>query len=124
MAIKVLKLIELKDLNKFVKEATANDFEAVDATDGAIFTMQHRDEKYVIGVKNGASTAVSKTATIKAGNALQSVMGDVSVALDQNEIAWIAIDSGRFKNVTGDNKGKVIIKGTDANILVKVIRLP
>lgn len=124
MAIKVITPVEIKDLNKFVKEAAGTTFVAVDATDGAEFEMKERDEKYVVGVKNVASTAVNKTATIKAGNSIQSGFGDLAITLAQNEIAWVSVDSGRFKNVKGDNKGKVLITGTDANIAVMVIRLP
>lgn len=124
MAAVVIKPIELKELNEFVKETNDTDFVAVDATDGAVFTMRHRDEKYVIGVKNINSTSGNKTVTIKAGDHIQSAFGDLAFTLAKDEIAWVAIDSGRFKNISGDLKGKVHIVGTDANVAVKVIRLP
>lgn len=130
MAITVITPIKCK-LNEFVVENATNDFVALDATLGAEFEMTQRDEKYVIVVKNAASTAVKVTAIIKAGDSLQSAFGDAVKELSQNEIAYAVIDSGRFKNLTGDNKGKVIItslneNGTagSADLQVKVIQLP
>ena len=130
MAITVITPIKCK-LNEFVKETTADDFVALDATEGAEFTMAQRDEKYVIVVKNAAATAVNVSAIIKAGDHLQSAFGDTKVTLAQNAIAHAVIDSGRFKNVSGDNKGKVIVKSLDADgkngsadLQIKVIQLP
>lgn len=130
MAITVVTPIKCK-LNEFVVENATNDFVALDATLGAEFEMAQRDEKYVIVVKNAAETAVSVTAIINAGDSLQSAFGDEVKELSQNEIAYAVIDSGRFKNLTGDNKGKVIITSLDANgtagstdLQIKVIKLP
>lgn len=123
MAIVELKPIKLTAFNTFVTETANTDFIAIDATAGAFFEMPKGGDKFVIGITNAAATAVNKTLTIKAGNALQGV-NDISVTLAQNAIAWITIDSGRFKNVYGDDRGKVIMTGTDANLKVKVIQLP
>jgi hypothetical protein len=130
MAVTVITPIKLK-LNEFVKETVATDYVAVDANDGAEFVMDARDEKYVIGVVNKISTSGNVTAIIKAGDGLQSAFGDTKIVIAKDEIAWVVIDSGRFKNITGDNKGKVIIKSLDnagtsgsADLQVKVIQLP
>lgn len=130
MAVTVITPIKLV-LNEIVKETAATDFVALHATDGAEFVMPARDEKYVIGLKNAAVSSVNVTAIIKAGDGLQSAFGDIQITLAQNNIAWVAIDSGRFKNHLGNNKGKVIIKSLAANgedgsadLQVKVIQLP
>jgi len=123
MAATVITPIKLTSFNTITKETAATDFAAIDATNGAYFVMAKGGDKYVIGIKNAASTAVNKTITIKAGNALQST-NDISLALAQNEIAWVVLDSGKFKNIYGENKGKVILTGTDNNLQVKVIELP
>lgn len=119
------------EMNEFVKESATTLFTAVDANEGATFEMPDRDEKYVIGVQNAASSPANVVAVLKAGDGLHSVMGDEKVTLAQNAIAWITIDSARFKNITGDNKGKVVIRGFAANgttgttdLKVKVIKLP
>jgi len=123
MAATAITPIKLTSFNTITKETAATDFAAIDATNGAYFVMAKGGDKYVIGIKNAASTAVNKTITIKAGNALQST-NDISLALAQNEIAWVVLDSGKFKNIYGENKGKVILTGTDNNLQVKVIELP
>lgn len=123
MAIVELKPIKLTAFNTTVKETADTDFTAIDATLGACFEMPKGGDKYVIGIKNGVATEVNKTITIKAGNGLQGT-NDITLTLAKDEIAWVALDSGKFKNVYGENKGKVILTGTDANLLVKVIELP
>lgn len=131
MAITVVTPVVLTGYNAFVKETTSTDWVALDATLGAEFTMSARDEKYVICVQNAASTAVNVTAIVEQGNALQNHLGDVTVLLAQNAIAYIVIDSGRFKNVSGTNKGKVIVTSLNAalnagsaDLQIKVIQLP
>lgn len=123
MAATEITPIKLTSFNTITKEASATDFAAIDGTHGAYFVMAKGGDKYVIGIKNAASSAADKTITIKAGNGLQGT-NDISLTLSQNEIAWVALDSGKFKNVYGENKGKVILTGTDNNLQVKVIELP
>lgn len=123
MAAVEIKPIKLTSFNTITKETNATDFAAIDGTDGAYFVMAKGGDKYVIGIKNAVSTTGDKTITIKAGNGLQGT-NDISLALAKDEIAWVVLDSGKFKNVYGANKGKVILKGTDNNLQVKVIELP
>jgi hypothetical protein len=123
MAAVKITPIKLTSFNTFIKETADTDFAAIDGTDGAYFVMAKGGDKYVIGIKNAVQTAVPKTITIKAGNGLQGT-NDISLTLAKDEIAWVALDSGKFKNVYGENKGKVILTGTDNNLQVKVIELP
>lgn len=123
MAAVKITPIKLTSFNTFIKETADTDFAAIDGTDGAYFVMAKGGDKYVIGIKNAVSTAANKTITIKAGNGLQGT-NDISLTLAKDEIAWVALDSGKFKNVYGENKGKVILTGTDNNLQVKVIELP
>ena len=123
MAAVKINPIKLTSFNTFIKETADTDFAAIDGTDGAYFVMAKGGDKYVIGIKNAVSTTGNKTITIKAGNGLQGT-NDISLALAKDEIAWVVLDSGKFKNVYGANKGKVILTGTDNNLQVKVIELP
>lgn len=123
MAAVEIKPIKLTSFNTFTKEADTTDFAAIDGTHGAYFVMAKGGDKYVIGIKNASNSSGNKTITIKAGNGLQGT-NDISLALAQNDIAWVALDSGKFKNVYGDNKGKVILTGTSTDLQVKVIELP
>lgn len=123
MAAVKINPIKLTSFNTFIKETADTDFAAIDGTDGAYFVMAKGGDKYVIGIKNAVSSEASKTITIKAGNGLQGT-NDISLSLAKDEIAWVTLDSGKFKNVYGENKGKVILTGTDNNLQVKVIELP
>lgn len=100
------------------------DFVAVDNDDQiAYFEASGRDEQFVVGVYN-SNQSDAKTVTIKAGNGLQSEFGDLTFSVSAKKIAWVVLSSGRFKNVTGENKGKIVIEGETTDIKLKVIRLP
>lgn len=100
-------------------------------TDGALVTFDKDDQKILLLLKNNVTNA-PHTAVIKAGNGLQGV-SDLEITLTGtdttagNEKA-VVIESGRFVNVTGDNKGKVVIVSKDATtgtqIEVRAIVLP
>ncbi len=100
-------------------------------TDGALVTFDKDDQKILLLLKNNVTNA-THTAVIKAGNGLQGV-SDLEITLTGtdttagNEKA-VVIESGRFVNVTGDNKGKVVIVSKDATtgtqIEVRAIVLP
>lgn len=95
---------------------------AVDPTDGAAIDMAGiADQKCLILLQNG--TTGTKTATIAAGNAIQGV-GDLAVSLGDSQTKCVRVDSGRFQNASGANKGKIIVKGTDANVKVGCVVLP
>jgi len=115
--------IYLTHYDAFTEETDNTDFAAVASSDKiAYFEASGRDEQFVVGVYNNATTA--KTVTIKAGNGLQSEFGDLTFSIAAQKIAWVVLSSGRFKNVTGDNKGNIVIEGASTDIQLKVIRLP
>lgn len=123
MAAAEIKPIKLTSFNTFTEETETTAFKAIDGTDGAYFVMAKGGDKYVIGIKNASSSSGDKTITIKAGNGLQGT-NDISLALAKDAIAWVVLDSGKFKNVYGVNKGKVILTGISTDLKVKVIELP
>jgi hypothetical protein len=114
--------IYLTHYDAFTEETDNTDFVAVDNDKFAYFEASGRDEQFVVGVYNNANT--DKTVTIKAGNGLQSEFGDLTFSITTKKIAWVVLSSGRFKNVTGENKGKIVIEGASTDIQLKVIRLP
>lgn len=96
--------------------------EAVDATTKqAEFKMDKRDDKILLLIQNVA--VADKTVTIKAGNGIQGV-NDLVATVSASSYSILAIDSGRFKNVSGDDKGKVVLEGESADIKVAVFMLP
>lgn len=115
--------IYLTHYDAFKEETDNTDFVAVDSDKIAYYEASGSDEQFVVGAYNNhASNA--KTVTIKAGNGLQSEFGDLTFSVSAKKIAWVVLSSGRFKNVTGENKGKIVIEGETTDIQLKVIRLP
>ena len=80
-----------------------------------------RDDKYLILIHNAGSE--SANITVKGGNALQGGK-DLTFVLDEGKFTLLQPDSGRFKNVDGEYKGKVVITAGSANVKVAVFRLP
>lgn len=120
MAMVSLTPIKCSGFNSFV-ESTTTLFTAVDGTLGASFVMDEQDSKYGVLVYNGNATT-AKSVTIKKGNGLQGV-SDISYSLPSGAYTLVTLESGAFKNVSGENKDKVIIVGESADIEVCVIKL-
>lgn len=87
------------------------------STDGAEFELG-KDHKTMILLVNDGSSAAS--ATIKAGNGIQGV-ADLTVSLAAGKYTVVSPEAGRFKLVSGTDKGKVLITGTAK---VAVFELP
>lgn len=95
-------------------------FTAIDATDGAEVVLNHHDERTLVIVQNTATAA--GTVTFKAGNGIQGV-ADETCQVAGSSTTFIVPESGRFKVVSGADKGKLIITGPET-IKVAVIQLP
>ena len=110
---------ELDDRNKFAAAAAYTGLTtAADTTDGAEIVWNERDEKYLVLVHNAGSSAAD--VTIKAGNGIQGV-NDLTINLAGGQYTFVSLDSGRFKNVSGPDKGKVVITGA---VKVAAFKLP
>lgn len=94
--------------------------------DGALVTFDKDDQKILLLLKNNVTNA-THTAVIRKGNGLQGV-SDLEITLDAEEEVCIVVESGRFMDVSGDNKGKVNIASKDTTtgtqIEVRAIVLP
>lgn len=120
MARTVLTVREPEARNAF-SASFATLTQAVDAADGAEFCMEGQDDRYLLLIQNVASSA--KTVTVKAGNGLQGV-ADLSAEVAANSYTCVTLESGYFMQVSGTDKGKVLLHGTDANIKAAVFQLP
>ncbi len=116
-----ISLLKLKETN-VPSEAALNTamVTALDATDGALIEWDERDEKITLLIQNTATSA--SVATIKAGNGYAGV-ADLEVPVAASSFVILALDSARFKNVSGDMKGMVHITGP-ATIKVAAFKLP
>lgn len=100
---------------------------AVSANEGALITPTSADHKLVIVLENSVTNATN-TAVVKAGNGLQGISGaDLEVTIPASGRSVVVVESGRFLNVSGDDKGKIlVIDKTTTSTAVKVgaIELP
>lgn len=69
------------------------------------------------------SDAGEKKATVEKGDSVQGTE-DLEVTVQGNKTVSLVIESGKFENVSGENKGKVIIKAEDENLKLQVVELP
>lgn len=91
-----------------------------DAANGGAYAAGGKDFKTVILVKGGAAAG---KLTVKAGNGIQGV-NDIVLDVPATNYAAFTLDSGAFKNVSGADKGKVIMIPSAADLSVAVIELP
>lgn len=116
-------VVSVHEMDKY-NEAYPFDMEAggaIDAADGAEIEYSARDDKMLVMLQNMTSSAV--TVTVKAGNGIQGVC-DLSFELAGSAAATLALESGRFKNVSGEDKGKVILAASAAGVGVMAFKLP
>ena len=122
MARAIIVPKELSRVNEAMTPvATASLFVAVDAAAGAEFSAHGRDDKTLIVVQNSASAA--KVLTVKAGNGIQGVT-DLSVSVPASSTTALVLDSGRYKVVSGEDSGKVLLTGESADLKLAVFVLP
>lgn len=93
---------------------------ALDASDGALIDFGARDNKILLLLQNAASS--ENTVTVKAGNGLGGV-NDLAIAIPASSFVTLALDSSRFKFVTGENKGKIHLTGA-ATVKVAAFKMP
>ena len=91
-------------------------------TDGATVDFTGKGDKVAILVHNADSTN-DATLTVKAGNSIQGV-NDMVKTIAKGSYVAITVDTGAFKNVSGANKGKALLIGSDTDLSFAVIELP
>lgn len=68
--------------------------------------FNERDDKMVLVINASAATDL----TVKAGNGLQGVC-DLVLTVPKG-ISLLKLESGRFKFISGEHKGKIVIRST------------
>lgn len=91
-------------LNEF---ATAASFTALDGTDGAVIDFGGKDCFTLLLFTCSVADA---TLTIKGGNGAKGVP-DLPLSIAKDAYNGIVIDSAYYKQVSGTNKGKVLVTG-------------
>lgn len=108
-----LKYNEAADLPATVAITSADDGIAVDYTGKS-------DGRILLIIENSDSTAAD--VTIEQGNGLQGVE-DMVINIGASGKKCIVLESGKFANVYGEKKGKVVIKGS-TKIKAAAVELP
>ena len=80
--------------------------EALTANTAKAITWNEKDEHTVLVINAATQTNL----TVKAGNGIQGVT-DLVLTVPQG-VSLVKLESGRFKNVSGANKCKVIVVST------------
>lgn len=108
MARSTVTVMKARDVNTPAEVGTYSGMLVTpNSTDGAEVTLG-KDHKTVLLLVNDTSGAAS--ATVKAGNGLAGV-NDLTVTLAAGKYTILTLDSARFVNAYGPDKGKVIITG-------------
>jgi hypothetical protein len=81
-------------------QCPTNDACAIDATKD--------DQKILIQITNSSTTA-THTAVIVKGNGLQGVK-DLEIPIAHEATVVTVVESGAFKQMSGDNKGKILVR--------------
>lgn len=96
-------------------------FTAINTTAQAL-AFGTKDEKTAVVLKNQDSASV--TVTFEKGDGYAATT-DLSVTVPSESTCFICLDSARFKNLSGDNKGKIRLKASKASVITAaVIELP
>lgn len=121
MAVKVVKVVPLE--RNVIKNDVVAYGTTTDADDGfTVDVSKYADHKLLFLFQNSAASTDYKV-TIKKGDALQGV-ADLEETITQATVGAVVIESGKFMNVSGTDKG--LIKIIPANVAVKlaVVALP
>ena len=87
-------------------EITTPTLTALTANTEKALEWSENDAKMILVISNSGDTAVSLT--VKAGNGIQGVV-DLTLSAPKG-VSLVKLDSGRFKFVSGTNKGKIVVK--------------
>lgn len=115
-------MIEVKNTELVRNEAKEIET-AVDTSAGASVDYTNKSDGRILLMITNENASDAKKATIVKGNALQGVE-DLEISIPAGKTYGIVIESGKFENVSGENAGKVVIKGESTDITVQAVELP
>jgi len=111
---------EVKNTKLILNTPSQAEDEVALATTGIAVDYTKKDDGKILILLNNSGTAA--TCTIPKGNGLQGTT-DLEITLPASKVTVITVESGKFVNVYGQNKGQLILKGA-ATIKARVIELP
>ncbi len=82
------------------------ELEALSAGTAKAIDWTENDNKMILVINADSATDL----TVKAGNGIQGVC-DLTLTVPKG-VSLVKLESGRFKNVSGENKGKIVVVST------------
>ena len=121
MAITKITPVKLADVNTISGGITFT--AATSTTDGFEIPFGGDDFKTLILVQN-TEASEAKGITVKMGNGIQGVTDLVFSGIAASAIVGFTLDSGAFKQVSGEHKGSVIVIPDTTTVKIAVVELP
>lgn len=95
---------------------------ATSATDGIGIDYTGKEDGRILLLLENSHVSDSINAKVLKGNGLQGT-ADLTFAIAAGAMKAIVLESGKFVNVSGANKGKIVINGS-TNLKAAAIELP
>lgn len=92
-------------------------------TDGTGKIAYDRDDAKILVLLENLSASDSMTVTIAQGNGLQGT-ADLEVTIPKEETHALVLESGKYVNTSGDDKGMLVFEADETYIKVRCIVLP
>ena len=93
------------------------------AADGFLVDVSNcADHRILLAFQN--TDVGAQTFTVKKGNGLQGVADLASGSIAASKFATVVVESGAFKNISGTNKGKILIIPSVAGVKMAAVVLP
>ena len=108
-----MAVVEIKKTKLPLNEGAVIPDAVACGADGATVEYDEQDGKIVLIIGTAA-------ATIKAGNGIQGV-ADLTIPFETGKTKAVVIESGKFRNVSGDERGYIHISGTGATVAAIVL---
>jgi hypothetical protein len=121
MAALTVPILEVSALNTAtLSYGSGNVAGTIDATDGAELTPVSKDSKYLLQI----NVVTGATVTITKGTGLQAAQANWSAALTASRTYYLFLESGRYLQTYGTNKGKILIASDKSDTTILAIELP
>ena len=116
MSVAAITLKKMGAMNTVVDE----DFEAITA--GGCAVPIGKDERLLFAVKN--TNAGEQSFTVAKGDGINAANADLAYTLAAGALAFFELDSSRYGQMSGDNKGKFsITSSAGADVKLMAIQL-
>ena len=101
---------------------SAAELSAAQATDGTGKIAYDKDDAKIMILFDNSSSSSSENVVIKKGHGIQGV-SDLTVSVPASSSCAVMLESGKYVNTSGDDKGMAVFTASASNIKVRCIVL-